>query len=109
MWSLPVHPVQLYASVLGLGLFVWFASWRSMRPGSRFCAFVASYGVARFFMEWLRGDFRAVLGPFSLPQVFSFLFVVAGLGVWLRFVQGTHAAVRCSVAVAEEIQLPFES
>lgn len=81
--SLPVHPVQLYASLLGLCLFVLLANWRPRRIGSRFCTFLVLYGTARFFMEqWLRGDFRAVLGPFSLPQVFSLLFVVTGTATW---------------------------
>ena len=99
-WSLPVHPVQLYASLLGLSLFVCLASWRPMRPGSRFCAFVTSYGTARFVMEWLRGDFHTVLGPFSVPQLFSLFFVLTGLGVGLVLVSGTHVVVRCPVPEA---------
>jgi phosphatidylglycerol---prolipoprotein diacylglyceryl transferase len=105
-WSLPVHPVQLYASLLGLCLFTWLASWRPTRAGSRFCAFVISYGVARFIMEWLRGDFRAVLGPLSLPQVFSLLFVFTGLGVWLVLVSGTHVVARCCVPEGERTPTP---
>ena len=80
--SLPIHPVQLYASLLGLCLFVLLADWRPQRIGSRSCAFLVLYGAARFCMEqWLRGDFRAVLGSFSLPQIFSLLFVVAGAAI----------------------------
>jgi phosphatidylglycerol---prolipoprotein diacylglyceryl transferase len=89
-WSLPVHPVQLYASLLGLFLFVWLASWRPMRPGSRFCSFVTTYGTARFVLEWMRGDFHTVLGPFSLPQLFSLFFVLIGLGMGLVLVSGTR-------------------
>lgn len=83
IWSLPIHPVQLYASLLGLGLFLLLATWRPQRLGNRFCRFMVLYGAARFAMEWLRGDFRAVLGPLSLPQVFSLLFVIAGWGIWV--------------------------
>jgi phosphatidylglycerol:prolipoprotein diacylglycerol transferase len=101
IWSLPVHPVQLYASLLGLWLFVWLANCRPMRVGSRFCAFVISYGVARFIMEFVRGDFRAVLGPLSLPQVFSLVFILVGVGVWLELVAGASAVVRCSMPVEE--------
>jgi phosphatidylglycerol:prolipoprotein diacylglycerol transferase len=73
--SLPIHPVQLYASALGLGLFLLLALWRPRKVGSRFCAFLIVYGIARFcFEQWFRGDFRAVVGPFSLPQAFSVLF-----------------------------------
>lgn len=82
-WSLPVHPVQLYASLLGLVLFLVLANCRPKRAGGRLCAYLVIYGVGRFFMEYLRGDFRRVLGPFSLPQVFSILFVCVGTCVWL--------------------------
>ncbi len=84
MWSLPVHPVQLYAALFGLCLFVWLAHWHPTRPGSRFCAFVISYGVVRFVIEFVRGDFRSVLGPFSLPQLFSLIFISVGAGLWLE-------------------------
>lgn len=100
-WSLPVHPVQLYASLLGLCMFVWLANWRPMRAGSRFCAFVISYGTARFILEFVRGDFRAVLGPLSLPQVFSLIFVLVGIGVWLELVGGASTAVHCTMPVEE--------
>jgi phosphatidylglycerol:prolipoprotein diacylglycerol transferase len=83
-WSLPIHPVQIYASLLGLSMFVALAKWRPKRAGDRLCLFIGLYGAGRFAMEWLRGDFRAVLGPLSLPQVFSLLFIVGALGIRLR-------------------------
>ncbi len=83
-WSLPVHPVQLYASIFGLCLFVLLAHWRPSVVGTRFAFFLVAYGVERFLMEFLRGDFRAVLGPLSLPQLFSLLFVFLGAVIWLR-------------------------
>jgi phosphatidylglycerol:prolipoprotein diacylglycerol transferase len=100
MWSQPIHPVQLYASLQGLCLFVLLAHWRPRRIGSRFCAYVVLYGTARFFMELLRGDFRAVLGPFSLPQLFSMLFVVTGAAIW--FVM-RGAAVRRETGACFEV------
>jgi len=93
-WSLPIHPVQLYASLLGLALFVLLANWKPQRSGSRLCTYLVVYGAGRFCMEYLRGDFRAVLGPFSLPQVFSILFVSVGTWVWLYWVKPkSHDAV----------------
>jgi phosphatidylglycerol:prolipoprotein diacylglycerol transferase len=86
-WSLPIHPVQLYASLLGLTLFLVLARWRPDRQGSRFCSYLVLYGVGRFLLEYFRGDFRSVLGPFSLPQVFSVAFVFFGAGVWLHWVR----------------------
>jgi phosphatidylglycerol:prolipoprotein diacylglycerol transferase len=83
-WSLPIHPAQLYASLQGLCFFVLLANWHPKRPGMRLCTYTFGYGVARFFMEYFRGDFRAVLGPFSLPQFFSLLFVFLGVALWWR-------------------------
>lgn len=81
-WSLAVHPTQLYASTLGFLLFLTPARRHTGAPGSRFCLYAVVYGTARFFMEWLRGDFRAVLGPFSLPQLCSLILVSWGLVTW---------------------------
>jgi phosphatidylglycerol:prolipoprotein diacylglycerol transferase len=89
-WSLPIHPVQLYASLLGVALFLALANWRPRREGARLCAYLVIYGVSRFFMEYLRGDFRSVLGPFSLPQMFSAVFVLVGSGIWIYFVRGQN-------------------
>ncbi len=91
-WSLPVHPVQLYASFLGLMLFLLLAWFRPRKPGDRLCAFLVLYGTARFFMEYLRGDFHPVLGLLSLPQVFSVAFVCAGFGIWLCMNARFHPA-----------------
>jgi phosphatidylglycerol:prolipoprotein diacylglycerol transferase len=81
--SLPVHPIQLYASLLGLIMFVVLANWQPKQAGGRVAQFLFWYGGARFFMEYLRGGFRAVLGPLSLPQLFSLLFIAVGLGLRL--------------------------
>lgn len=99
-WSLPVHPVQLYASLLGVGLFVFLAGWQPGRLGSRFCAFAIMYGVARFAMEGLRGDFRAVLGPLSLPQVFSLVLGFVGIAVWVGLHWKRHSQQNPSLEVA---------
>ena len=81
--SLPVHPVQLYHALVGVALFFLMLQWRPRLAGTRVCGYVALYGVARFFLEFVRGDFRPVAGPFSLPQLFSLFFVCAGIGLWL--------------------------
>jgi phosphatidylglycerol:prolipoprotein diacylglycerol transferase len=97
--SLPIHPVQLYASVLGLGLLLLLAHWRPRQVGSRFCAFLIVYGTARFcFEQWFRGDFRAVFGPFSLPQAFSVLFVMTGAAIWIGMCQSAPKEVKSSLS-----------
>jgi len=78
-WSLPVHPTQLYASLLGLGLFAILGSWRAKRPGDRLWLFFLLYGASRFLLEYFRGDFHPVLGALSLPQLFSLGLIAAGI------------------------------
>jgi len=103
-WSLPIHPVQLYASLQGLCFFILLANWHPKRPGMRLCTYTFGYGVARFCMEYLRGDFRAVLGPFSLPQILSMLFVVLGAAIWLYVNRKKMGAAKSAVAAAPEVE-----
>jgi phosphatidylglycerol---prolipoprotein diacylglyceryl transferase len=84
-WSLPVHPVQLYAALLGLLLFVVLVTVPAKRRGARLSTYLIVYGLGRFFMEYLRGDFRRVLGPFSLPQLMSLFFILLGTGILLHW------------------------
>ena len=101
--SLPIHPVQLYASLIGLSLFLLLAHWHPRQAGSRFGAFLILYGASRFCMErWLRGDFRAVLGPLSLPQLFSVLFMMTGVVVWF----GLRKPVLNGAPVGLDVVLP---
>jgi phosphatidylglycerol:prolipoprotein diacylglycerol transferase len=83
--SLPIQPVQLYLSLVGIGLFVLLTNWRPKVAGKRFCTYLISYGMARFFMERWRGDFREVFGSYSLPQLFGLLFVATGIAIWIGF------------------------
>jgi phosphatidylglycerol---prolipoprotein diacylglyceryl transferase len=56
--GVPLHPVQLYESAVCLALFgalVWLAG-RSHRDGDIILAYTALYGIARFGLEYLRGD-----------------------------------------------------
>jgi phosphatidylglycerol:prolipoprotein diacylglycerol transferase len=79
--SLPVHPVQLYAAGVGLVMFLVLWRWKTTWPGQRIWLFALMYGVYRFSVEWWRGDFRTLVGPFSLPQIVGILLVVGALGV----------------------------
>ncbi len=104
-WSLPVHPVQLYASLAGLIIFAILVKWRDKRAGGRLCAYLVLYGVTRFLLEYLRGDFHPVLGSFSLPQCFSIVFVLTGVGIW-RYAAGRYRSASSCVpeGAAEALQ-----
>ncbi len=85
--SLPVHPTQVYESLVGLLLFalVMEIRRRKLVPGTAFAAFVVGYSVLRYAIEIVRGDERGAVGPFSTSQflaVVTFLAAVA-LGISL--------------------------
>jgi len=86
----PLHPVQLYESVLNfLNFFVLFLVLRKKRfDGQVFSLYVVNYSVIRFFTEFFRGDHAdktyLFKGPsaflsLSLPQLFCILGLAAGL------------------------------
>jgi phosphatidylglycerol:prolipoprotein diacylglycerol transferase len=85
--SLPVHPVQIYLSMLGLLLFVLSSLfWQkyAARRGATFLFYWLVYGACRFFLEFLRGDVPryTVLG-LTLSQ-FVILLVLGGVVVGYR-------------------------
>ena len=89
--NVPVHPVQLYESGLTLLIFVYLL-WkfgRKVYQGQIFVQYAALYAMARFFLEFLRGDadrgfvFGQLLSTSQLIAVIAFV-AVAALGVHLR-------------------------
>jgi phosphatidylglycerol:prolipoprotein diacylglycerol transferase len=85
-----LHPVQLYDAAVSLILFVlllWMGGRRGLRPGEVAGTWLFLYGLARFFLEFLRGDPARdpLLGSaVTLAQVLSVAAVVAGGALWLR-------------------------
>jgi len=70
--SFPVHPTQLYESLVGLlllGLLLWQRRHQKFR-GQIFFTFVFAYGVARFLLEIIRDDVeRGEYGPVMAEHV----------------------------------------
>jgi phosphatidylglycerol:prolipoprotein diacylglycerol transferase len=70
--SLPVHPTQIYESLVGLALLV-FALWlwrRRAFPGQVFLSVAIGYGLLRAALELLRADTaRGGVGPLSTSQL----------------------------------------
>ncbi|HEU0040578.1 MAG TPA: prolipoprotein diacylglyceryl transferase family protein, partial [Verrucomicrobiae bacterium] len=59
--SVPVHPTQIYDSLLNLGLY-FFLAWlyrRKKFDGQVFAAYLLCYAVTRSFVEMFRGDYPA--------------------------------------------------
>lgn len=80
--SLPVHPVQLYATLVWLAFFCVLVLYRPNRSGLRLALFAILQGVGRFAEQFFRGDFQTVLGPLSLTQLISLLLITVGIGLW---------------------------
>ncbi len=85
---IPLHPTQLYESLatfLIFALLLWRYS-RKSRDGEIFVLYLALYAVARFFLEFLRGDadrgfvFHQLL---STSQFVAILAFAAALGMAL--------------------------
>jgi phosphatidylglycerol:prolipoprotein diacylglycerol transferase len=68
--SLPVHPTQIYESLVGLGLLVLLLVVRRKQKfrGEIFFLFAFAYGVCRFLLELLRDDNERGSLPPSLPE-----------------------------------------
>lgn len=81
--SLPVLPTQLVEAAALLALFaVLFTIFRRFRRGT-FAAYLCGYALIRFALEYLRGDPRAAVGPFSISQTISIaLFAAGGAVFW---------------------------
>jgi len=86
---LPVSPVQLYLAlanlaILGL-LLALLGRRRQWPPGLYFALFLALYAVARFSLEFLRGDYLHLHHGLTIAQVICLLLMPIALGlIWLR-------------------------
>ena len=81
--AVSVLPTQLFEAAALLVLFA--ALLLVYRRARRYTAglYMVGYAVIRFFMEFLRGDPRADVGPFSISQTISLALVAVGLAfIW---------------------------
>lgn len=76
--SLPVLPTQLFEATALLALFavLYFAYRRCRRHTA--ALYLVGYGAIRFGLEYLRGDPRAAVGPFSISQTISIMMITLG-------------------------------
>lgn len=87
--ALPVLPTQLFEAAALLALFaVLLAVYLKCR---RYTAgiYLIGYAVIRFGLEYLRGDPRAAVGPFSISQTISIVMALFGI-VLLAYDQRTR-------------------
>jgi phosphatidylglycerol:prolipoprotein diacylglycerol transferase len=84
--SLAVHPVQLYASLAALGIFLvllWFLR-RRRHVGEVTLLFLVLYPASRFLLEFLRGDNLPTFTGLTVPQNMSAVTFIVALVLFVR-------------------------
>jgi len=88
--SLPVHPTQVYESLVGLFLFALLMLIRKYRTfsGQVFLGWVLGYGILRPLIEIVRDDDqRGNVGPLSTSQFIGIASVVLGLALFVSLLR----------------------
>jgi len=96
---LPVFPTQALASLMNLGIFVTLLALepRLRRQGQLFALYLMLYSGARFFAEFLRGDYLTYIGPFTPAQIIC-LMVFPASALLFRRLQRKGAPVSAGTA-----------
>ena len=79
--SVSVLPTQLFEAAALIVLFIALACLRRRKDqgeGMILGVYLVGYAVVRFIIEYLRGDPRAAVGPFSISQTISIVMAVLG-------------------------------
>lgn len=94
--GIPLYPTQLLSSLTAVILFVVFSLWywRKKFDGQIFWLFCAAYALARFSIEFLRGDNKPVVfGVFTSSQGISLLLLPMSLVMYFILrAKGKHSA-----------------
>ncbi|MDB6111572.1 MAG: prolipoprotein diacylglyceryl transferase, partial [Pedosphaera sp.] len=79
--GVPVHPTQIYDSLLNLGFYL-FLAWlyrRKKFDGQVFAAYLIGYALLRSFVEYFRGDYPVhYLGGWATPAQLVSIGIIAG-------------------------------
>ena len=79
--NVPLHPTQMYELTTDLLIFslLWILRRRMRFEGQLFLLYWMSYGVARFVIEWFRGD-SLMIGQFIPVAQFASIVVLLAAG-----------------------------
>ena len=104
--SLPVHPTQIYESLVGLALLalLLFARSKQKFRGQIFFLFAFAYGVCRYLLEVLRDDAERGSIPPSLPEhilvPLGYAILAAGFAIGFSHLISNMVARRVAQVVA---------
>jgi len=84
LWSLPVHPTQLYSAIDGLVLLLLLSAYYPLRrrDGEVMALLMVTYPITRFLIEYLRNDEGVFFLGLTISQNISLLLFLAGLFYW---------------------------
>jgi phosphatidylglycerol:prolipoprotein diacylglycerol transferase len=93
----PVHPTQIYQSLVGIGVFAILALvYRRKRfDGQIFLLYLILLSVTRFFMEYVRGDAErgfVVEGVLSTSQFIGILLLLVSLAAYVALLRRARVA-----------------
>jgi phosphatidylglycerol---prolipoprotein diacylglyceryl transferase len=112
LYSLPVHPKQLYAALAGfllLGLLTAYYP-RRRRDGEVMALLMIAYPITRFLVEFFRGDAGGLYAGFTISQYISLGLFVGGLGFWfwlLRQPLGRFADLGHDASATDELSRTY--
>jgi phosphatidylglycerol:prolipoprotein diacylglycerol transferase len=88
LYSLPIHPTQIYAAIDGLVLLLLLSAYFPLRTrdGEVIALAMVVYPITRFLIEFLRNDEGAYFAGLTISQNISVVLFVSGVAfwVWLR-------------------------
>ncbi len=90
--NVPLHPIEIYEMVAYFLVFllVWLTRQKYRTDGFAFFTYLAGYGIARFSVEFFRGN-PAMFG-LGIPaaHVFSVIIILASMTGFLRYGKGKN-------------------
>ncbi|MCA1685047.1 MAG: prolipoprotein diacylglyceryl transferase, partial [Planctomycetia bacterium] len=89
LYTLPLHPTQLYSTLGGLALFALLTAYYPYRrrDGEVMAILMITYPVTRFFIEVFRDDEARLVSGLTIAQASSIFLLGAGLILWSRLSQ----------------------
>ena len=96
--NVPLHPTQLYEfGVEMINFVICYRLWRANpRPWSIAIVWFGLYGGQRFFLEFVRADYRGGMGGLSPSQWLSFGMVIVAIALISSWIRGGTFLKRAS-------------
>jgi phosphatidylglycerol:prolipoprotein diacylglycerol transferase len=98
MYSLRLHPTQIYSALDALVIFILLSAYYPLRrrDGEVMGLLMITYPITRFLIEWLRNDEGVFFAGLTISQNISVVLFVCGFAYWFwlsRLPRARHADV----------------